>query len=85
MTKQPKFKDDKPFTFELVLAERNHNGQPTGRMKESFKTDKVDELVQNYDRNGITPMYNRCTNKRANHSAKYIEDTSNGSETPYKK
>ena len=43
--------DDKPFVFELVLAERNYKGEPTGRMRKSFKTDDVHKLTEHYGRN----------------------------------
>ncbi len=54
MAKPPRKKIDfteENFTFELVLAERDYKGEPTGRMKSSFKTDSIDKLSAHYMRN----------------------------------
>ena len=43
--------DDENFTFELVLAERDYKGEPTGRMKPPFKTDDSNKMSAHYWRN----------------------------------
>ena len=37
---------DNSFSFEPVLAERDYKGNPTGRMREKFQTDNVDDLTK---------------------------------------
>jgi len=55
---------DKPFSFELVLAERDYKGNPTGKMRQSFKTDDVDKLTEHYGRNG--PIKGSVKGKKKN-------------------
>ena len=43
--------NNEPCTFELVLAERDYKGDPTGRMKELFTTTDVNKLTEHYGRN----------------------------------
>jgi len=57
-------KTNEPFTFELVLAERNYNGEPTGRMKPAFKTDDVNKLSDHYWRNGNVGKKNKSNKEK---------------------
>ena len=54
---------DKPFTFELVMADRDYQGKPTGRMRKSFSTDDVSQLSDNYQRNSGQAQKNKKAKK----------------------